>query len=147
MGTRLWCDCRPWDTFTQFCDWGRDLTWPNLNCPPPPLRTRRTVAIFSWSTRWGLWLRHCTSSRKVASSIPDGVIFHWHIPPAALWSCGRLSLYYYLEGKGGRCVRLTYLLKVLKSGSLNILEPTGSVQDCRGIALPSNPADGHLLLT
>jgi hypothetical protein len=27
-----------------------------------------------------VWLRHCTTSRKVAGSIPDGVtgIFHWH---------------------------------------------------------------------
>jgi hypothetical protein len=29
------------------------------------------------------WLRHCATSRKVAGSIPDGVIliFHWHNPP------------------------------------------------------------------
>jgi hypothetical protein len=29
---------------------------------------------------WGSWLRHCATSRKVAGSIPDGVIgfFHWH---------------------------------------------------------------------
>ena len=29
---------------------------------------------------WRSWLRHCTTSRKVAGSIPDGVIgiFHWH---------------------------------------------------------------------
>jgi hypothetical protein len=28
------------------------------------------------------WLRHCASNRKVAGSIPDGVIgiFHWHNP-------------------------------------------------------------------
>jgi hypothetical protein len=25
-------------------------------------------------TRWRSWLRHCTTSRKVAGSIPDGVI-------------------------------------------------------------------------
>ena len=29
-------------------------------------------------TRWGSWLRHCATSRRVAGSIPDGVtgIFH-----------------------------------------------------------------------
>ena len=29
-----------------------------------------------------LWLKHCATSRKVAGSIPDGVIgiFHWHNP-------------------------------------------------------------------
>ena len=28
------------------------------------------------------WLMHCVKSRKVAGSIPDGIIriFHWHIP-------------------------------------------------------------------
>jgi len=34
------------------------------------------------------WLRHCTTSRKVAVSIPDIFI----ILPAALWPSGRLSL-------------------------------------------------------
>jgi hypothetical protein len=34
------------------------------------------------TTRWRRWLRHCTTSRKVRSSIPDSVIriFHWHYP-------------------------------------------------------------------
>ena len=33
-----------------------------------------------WGTRWCSWLKHCTKSRKIAGSIPDGVtaIFHWH---------------------------------------------------------------------
>ena len=33
-------------------------------------------------TRWRSWLRHWVTSRKVAGSIPDGVvgIFHWHNP-------------------------------------------------------------------
>jgi hypothetical protein len=31
-------------------------------------------------TRWCSWLRHRATSRKVAGSIPDGIIgnFHWH---------------------------------------------------------------------
>jgi hypothetical protein len=38
-------------------------------------------------TAWGSWSRYCATSRKVAGSIPDGVIgiFHWHNPPVALW--------------------------------------------------------------
>jgi hypothetical protein len=30
--------------------------------------------------RWRSWLRLCTTNRKIAGSIPDGVIgiFHWH---------------------------------------------------------------------
>ena len=33
-----------------------------------------------WGTRWRSWFSHCCTSRKVAVSIPDGVIrnFHWH---------------------------------------------------------------------
>jgi len=40
-------------------------------------------------TRWRSWLRHCATSRKVAGSIPDGVIGIFIIDiilPAALWS-------------------------------------------------------------
>jgi len=44
-------------------------------------------------------------------------------------------------GKGGRCVGLSTLPPihvpiVLKSGSLNLLEPLGPVHACNGIALP-----------
>jgi len=38
--------------------------------------------MFYWGTQWCSWLRHCATSRKVAGSIPGGVIgtFHWHNP-------------------------------------------------------------------
>jgi len=43
-------------------------------------------------------------------------------------------------GKGGRCVRLTTLppscAVVTKSGILNILESSGTLQACNGTALP-----------
>jgi hypothetical protein len=42
-----------------------------------------------------LELRHCATNRKVASSIPDGVIgiFHWHNPfgPGVDSACNRMS--------------------------------------------------------
>jgi len=31
-----------------------------------------------WDTRWRSWLRHCATNRKVAGSIPDGVIGIFH---------------------------------------------------------------------
>ena len=43
-------------------------------------------------------------------------------------------------GEGGRCVRLTTLPQscavVMKSGILNFLETSGSLQACNGTALP-----------
>ena len=41
-------------------------------------------------TRWRNWLRHCTKSRKVAGSIPDGVIglFHLHNPSGHTMALG-----------------------------------------------------------
>ena len=95
------------------------------------------------------WLTCCATNRKVAGSIPAGVIgiFHWHeILPIALRPWGRLSLQQkwvpgaFPGGKGGRCVRLTTLppscAVVMKSGNLNFLEPSGPLQACNGIALP-----------
>jgi len=32
----------------------------------------------NWGTRWRSWLRHCATSRKVAGSIPDGVVGIFH---------------------------------------------------------------------
>ena len=92
------------------------------------------------------WLRCCATNRKVAGSIPDGVIgiFHWHNPsdrimgstqPLTEMSTRRISW-----GKCGRCVRLTTLpppcAVVMKSVNLNFLEPSGPLQACNGTDLP-----------
>ena len=34
--------------------------------------------VVKMSTRWRSWLRHCATSRKVAGSIPGGVIGIFH---------------------------------------------------------------------
>ena len=94
---------------------------------------------------WCSWLRHCATSRKVAGLISDGVIgiFRWHNPgctmalgltqPLTEMSTGNI-----FWGEGGRCIGLTTLHLcvpvVLKFGSLNLLEPSGPVQACSGIA-------------
>jgi hypothetical protein len=100
-------------------------------------------------TRWHSWLRHCTTSRKVAGSILDGVvgIFHLHNPSGRTLALGSTQPVTEMStrnisfgGKGDRCVGLTTLPHssaiCLKSGSLNLLEPSGPVQACNGIALP-----------
>ena len=82
-------------------------------------------------TWWCSWLRHCATSRKVAGSIPDGVIgiFHWHNPsgrttvlrftqPQREMSTRNISW----ECKGSRCVRLT-TLPLSCDDCLEICEP------------------------
>ena len=38
----------------------------------------RNEDIYIVGTRWRSWLMYCTASRKVAGSIPDGVIGIFH---------------------------------------------------------------------
>ena len=92
-----------------------------------------------WSTRWRSWLRYCATSRKVAGSIPDGVIeiFHWHNPSDRTMAVGSTQPLtemsyqeYFLAVIGGRCVRLPTLppscadcLKIWKPQLPGILWP------------------------
>jgi hypothetical protein len=72
-----------------------------------------------WGTWWRIWLKHCSTSRKVAGSIPDGVIliFHLHIPSGCtvfdLWvdsASNRNEYHQNLPGsKDGCCVGLPTL--------------------------------------
>ena len=63
------------DTDPQSSPWGRAV--PYWQGPAHPCHYMCLTC-----TRWCSWLRHCATSRKVAGSIPDGVIgiFHWHNP-------------------------------------------------------------------
>jgi hypothetical protein len=82
--------------------------------------------------------------RKIAGSIPDGVIgiFHWHNPSGrtmALRSTVSNRNEEFPGGKGGRYVGLTTLppscadcLEIWQP----LLEPYGPVQACNGIDLP-----------
>ena len=89
------------------------------------------------------------TSRKVAGSIPGGVIaiFHWHNPsdrtvalestqPLTEMSTRNISWGVKKGGALGWQPYHLHVLIVLKSGSLNLLEHSGPVQDCNGIALP-----------
>ena len=101
---------------------------------------------------WRSLSRHWATSRKVAGSIPDGVIriFHWHNPSAALWPWGRLTLQQkWVPGicRGGvkaagasdwQSYRFHEPI-VLKSGIFSLLESSRSVQGSTGIAFTNAP--------
>ena len=89
------------------------------------LRHKSEGRVFD--SRWCHWNFSLTSFRSHygpgVDSVPNRNEYQW----------------YFLEGNGGRCVGLIYHLHVpivLKTGSLNVLDPTGPVQACNGIALP-----------
>jgi len=111
------------------------------------LRTSRKSNFFDvhfyWGTRWGSRSRHCARSRKVAGSISDGVIeiIHWHNPSGGTMALGffhpqtEMSTRTISWGKGWQPYHF-HVPIVLKSGSLKLLEPSGPLQACNGIALP-----------
>ena len=106
----------------------------------------KETTIFRGRTAVAQLLRCCTTNRKIAGSIPDGVIgiFHWHNPSDRTMALGstqplkEMSTRRISWGKCGRCVRLTTLpppcAVVMKSGNLNFLEPPGLPQACNGTA-------------
>ena len=97
--------------------------------------------IWTGDTQWRRCFRHYATSRKVADSIPDGVIgiFQWHNPSGRNVAMG-------VESSSNRNEYQEYFLGwqpyhlhvpiVLKYGSLNLLEPSGPLQSCNGTALP-----------
>jgi len=92
--------------------------------------------LYNWVTRWGSWLRHCATSEKVAGSIPEGVIgiFHWHTSDRSIAQGLTQPL---IEMSTRDISWKPYHVRVpivLKPGSLNLLEPSGPVQACNGIA-------------
>ena len=107
------------------------------------------ILKYQGGTRWRSLLRHCATSRKVAGSIPDGVIviFHRHNPsgrtmalglthPVTEFSTRNISWWVKAAGAYGWQPYQLHAPIVLKSGNLNLLEPSGPVQACNGIALP-----------
>ena len=72
----------------------------------------------TWGMRWRSWLRHIATCRKVACSIPNGVIriFHWHNPSSRTMVLGLTQFLREIRtrnifwgGKGSQCVGLTIL--------------------------------------
>jgi hypothetical protein len=93
------------------------------------------------------WLRHCVTSRNDVGSIPDGVIgiFHSYNPSGhtaalgltqPLTEMGTRNISCGVKAAGAWQPYHLHLPTVLKSASLNLLEPPGPVQACTRIALP-----------
>ena len=93
------------------------------------------------------WLKCCATNRKVAGSIPAGVLefftdiksFRSHYGLGVDSTSNRNEYQEYFLGVK-RSVRKADNLPpscvVTKSGNLNFLEPSGPVQACNGTALP-----------
>ena len=94
--------------------------------------------------------KHYSTSRKVAGSISDCVIriFNWHntagrtkalgsTQPLTQMSTRNICLWVKAAGAYDWQTFHPYMKTDLKSGCLNLLEPSGLVQGCSGIALPS----------
>jgi hypothetical protein len=94
------------------------------------LPTRCSVSMFQiphaiTSYTWRSWLSHCATSRKVAGSIPDGVIgiFHWHSVYGRNMALGLTQPLTELStSRGGRCAGLT-TLPLSRAYCLEIWEP------------------------
>ena len=72
------------------------------------------VLLKNGGTRWRSWLRHCTTSRKVAGSVPDGVIGIFYTDRTLVLGSTQphnSNKYqeYVLGVKGGPCVGLRTL--------------------------------------
>jgi hypothetical protein len=104
---------------------------------------------FSWctlsegGTGWRSWLRHCATSRKVAGSVPDGVIglFHWNNRSGRTITLGLTqplieistrNISWGVKAAGTLCWQPCHLHVPIV---LNLLEPSGPLQPCNGIAL------------
>ena len=107
--------------------------------------------VWFWHITDAVWWRnrlsHCATSRKVAGSIPEGVIglFHWHNPSGRTMALGSTqpltemstrNIYWDVKAAGAWGWQPYHLhwLTVLTPGSFNLLEPSGPVQACNGIA-------------
>jgi hypothetical protein len=96
-----------------------------------------------WGTRWRSWLRQ---SREVAGLIPDDVIaiFHWHNPFVRSVALGSTQSLKEMSTNTSLGVKAAYAYgwqpchlhvpTVWKTGSLDLLESSGHVQACRGMA-------------
>jgi len=99
----VWCTTNSSDLATALSSFNRRNETRDFNNkiqrPPASDVTQYTIIAKPNFTSgnifcWGSWLRQCATSRKVAGSIPDGVIeiFHWHNPSGRTMAQGLTQL-------------------------------------------------------
>ena len=138
---------RLWDVFyTKLCFTKQRNTPHHISLPKLSSCWTKNINLPHTLT---ISMRRCAVSRKVTGLIPDSVtgIFHWHNPSGRIMALGLTQPLSDLSTRNtswgikaaGAYGWQPYHLDVpivLKSGSLNLLEPSGPVQACNGIALP-----------
>ena len=121
------------------------LTVRTSSCPSWEKCTVYKIWGSYWDkSQWCSWLKQCATSRKVASSILDGVtgIFHEHNPSGLTIALGSTHTLIEMRtsGKGDRCLELTTLLPscahCIEMWEPQTLEPSWPVQACIGIVSP-----------
>jgi hypothetical protein len=109
------------------------------------LHFQQIFTVLEWLYIACNWRSHCTfvlcdgrtsvEFGTVYKSVPSGRTTGVDSASKQKWVPGVFP-----GGKGGRCLSLTTLppscAVVMKSGNLNFLEPSGSLQACNGTALP-----------
>ena len=102
------------------------------------------INILYWGMQWCSWLRHCTTSQKVAGSSPSVVtgIFHQRNPSGHTMALGSIQLLTEMSTRnislgGSQCIGLTPL-PPSHADCHEICEPQppGILSVCPGTALP-----------
>jgi hypothetical protein len=127
-------------------DWLKDLP---IHATFSAVHRHLRTPIMRWKLKlWRfyiLWYTsitiHCATNRKVAGSMPDGVIgiFHWHNPTGRTMALGstqplkEMSTRNVSWGKGGRCVGLTLPPSCTECLKIWKPQPPGTLRVCQGL--------------
>ena len=140
------------------CTKGADRIFPFSGCPGDFGTISRISSVKicfgspcsrEGNAQWLSWLRYYATSRKVAGSIPNGIVrvFHWHNPSGRTMALGSNQPLREMNTKNISCgikaagvwsweVCHLHVPFILKYGSLNLLGPSGPVQARTTIDLP-----------
>jgi len=109
-------------TVVDICGWETEIIWKKglkLVHQNNSLFRRRKLQIYIYKHTWGAqWLRHYTTNRQVADSIPDGVIGIFHNPSRRTMVLGSTQL---LIEMSTRCISWGWRRPVRKADNLTTI--------------------------